>query len=147
MEKFNWKKSAYIVGAVAGIVALSGCSNYSGEGNEFVVVGQVTDPGEESLKADITKIIETNGDADGWFKIGHEHQLHDNCDCDDGFFRSNITVGKVLDFSGAEIEPDSVLEGACIVFEGTIRDDLTSNGKTSYGKPRPVYNTAQIVEC
>jgi len=122
----------------------AGCSgtNYSGEGNEFVVSGQVTDPGNESLKAVIYEINETHGEAETWFEVGNEHQLHDNCNCH-GFWAGNKQYGEVRNEEGQVIEPSTVAIDACVEFTGAIR--RYNHGKTY--TERPVYETAQIIPC
>lgn len=124
-----------------GAVAVS-CANYSGEGNEFSVSGQVTNAGKQSLKAEIYDIGVTHGDAHNWFEIGHEHRLHDNCDCH-GTWTGRKQYGIVLDLKGGEIEPSQVAVGSCVEFTGKIRSD--NEGK--YHTDRPVYDIAQLVRC
>lgn len=134
------------IGLVLGLGGLMtvGCTdpNYSGEGYEFVVEGQVTDPGKESLKAEIYEIRDVNGMADGWFSIGNTHQLHDNCDCH-GMWRGEKQYGEVRTEDGEVIEPSDVAIGACVAFTGAIR--ANNEGKT--WTERPVYEVAQIVPC
>lgn len=145
MEEFL-KPRSLAMGMVLGLGGLMtvGCTdpNYSGEGYEFVVEGQVTDPGNESLKAEIYEIRETNGMADGWFEIGNVHQLHDNCDCH-GMWTGNKQYGEVRSQEGAMIEPSMVVIGACVEFTGAIR--ANNEGKT--WTERPVYEIAQIIPC
>lgn len=129
----------------AGVLAFigAGCGpNYSGNGNEFVVHGQVTDPGHHSLKARILEIDEAFGEADGWFKIGKVHQLHDNCDCH-GFFDTNHRYGEVYDTYEQPISPSDVSVGACVKFVGKIR----SNAEGKSWDDRPVYDTAEVEDC
>lgn len=130
----------------AGALALTGCSgpNYSGAGNEFVVHGKVTDPGKHSLKANIYRVDEANGDAEGWFKPNSNHQIHDNCDCDEGGWSvDNIKVGDVYGQNGNVIPPSEVAIGACVKFTGRIRANY--EGKTQ--PERPVYEYAQEETC
>lgn len=133
-------RAALVLGL--GATVLTGCANYSGDGNEFVVRGTVTEAGNESLKARITQVSEANGDAAGWFGVGNEHRLHDNCDCH-GTWHGRKQYGIVLNLSGLEIEPSEVDPGACMEFSGKIRSDR--EGKT-YNE-RPVYDIAQQVSC
>lgn len=143
LNKFNVAprlRSVALVSALA--LGAVGCYNYSGEGNEFTVYGEVTDPGEESLKVRVTGIEEANGEADGWFKIGAEHQLHDNCNCH-GAFKANEQTGFVYDGNEAVIEPSSVMAGKCVVVTGAIRNHKV--GK--YTHERPVYETVYVSPC
>jgi len=141
-EKFLSKKFALLAIPV-GALALAGCGpNYSGNGNEFVVQGKVTDPGKHSLKAEILEVDKASGQATHWFKINHIHQLHDNCDCH-GWGHSNKRYGHVYDLQNYEISSSEVAIGACVRFEGKIKAD--SNGKTS--EDRPVYDVAQVEDC
>ncbi len=147
MEKINnLVRSRSVQAALAGALALTllGCGNTSasGEGDEFVVQGRVTDPGEKSLKATIYEIDETHDAAEGWFEIGKEHQIHDNCDCD-GTWSKRKQYGTAYDMNGKVIEPSNVAVGACVVFSGSIRKD--QEGK--YTDDRPVYVTAQVIPC
>lgn len=147
MEKFNsLVRSRGVQAALAGALALTllGCGNTSasGEGDEFVVQGRVTDPGEKSLKAAIYEIGETHDAADGWFEIGKEHQIHDNCDCD-GFWMNRKQFGEVIDANGKSITPSDVAVGSCVVFSGSIR----KNQEGKYTDDRPVYVTAQVIPC
>jgi hypothetical protein len=143
MEKFSIRKKIAVISAAGvGMLGLAGCANYSGNGNEFMVEGQVTDPGEHSLKARITTIEYEHGEAEGWFEVGHIHQLHDNCDCH-GALSSNKRYGTVLSVEGYPIQPSDVSVGACIRFIGRIRAD--HEGKTYHN--RPVYNEAQVEQC
>lgn len=147
MEKFNGLvRNRYVQAALAGGLALTllGCGNTSasGEGDEFIVRGQVTDPGERSLKAEIYQIDETNDAANDWFELGNEHQIHDNCDCD-GTWMKRKQFGTVYDTSGKAIEPADVAIGSCVIFEGSIR----KNQEGKYTDDRPVYVTAQVVPC
>jgi hypothetical protein len=137
-------RSLYSMLAIpVGAPALTGCgANYSGDGNEFVVHGRVTDPGSHSLRAKIYHIESARGEADDWFELNHEHQLHDNCNCH-GFWNSNKKFGTVYDLQGYEVEPSQVAIGACVRFYGRIR--ANSEGKTS--STRPVYETVNIERC
>lgn len=130
-----------LLAAGLGLFAV-GCANYSGDGNNFVVKGKVTDVGRQSIGVDIYDIEETHGDANGWFEDGVDHILHDNCDCH-GFWNGRKKYGHVEDFDGNEIELSQVQEGSCVEFTGKIRSD--QEGKT-YDN-RPVYDVAQIVPC
>lgn len=145
MEKIKYKKSfaaAAIMGAGALLVA--GCGpNYSGDGNEFKVEGQVTDPGDHSLKARIFQIDEAYGQAEDWFSLDHVHQLHDNCYCDGGFTQDMEKVGEVQSRKGDEISPQQVAIGSCVVFIGRIR--ASKSGK--YSHDRPVYELARVEDC
>lgn len=127
-------------------VGLTACSdyNFSGKGNEFVVRGVVTDPGHHSLKATIYEIDKAEGDAQGWFDDKAVHQIHDNCNCNpDSFWNENVKAGRTLDLNGNEIQPFSVPIGACVEFDGKIREH--HEGKT-YDQ-RPVYDVARQIRC
>jgi hypothetical protein len=142
-EKLKRSKLPPLLAIPAGAMALAGCgANYSGEGNEFIIHGKVTDPGKHSLKANIYEIDIADGEADGWFKIGTKHQIHDNCDCH-GFWSSNKKYGVVYNLQGYETSPSQVAVGACVRFDGKIRAD--QEGKTT--DDRPVYDVAQVEEC
>jgi hypothetical protein len=124
------------------VLGLSACETYDPDNNTFEVVGKVTDPGKESLKVNITEIGHTKGKANGWFKVGNEHQIHDNCNCH-GSWNSKKQYGVVLSYSGLEMNPNDVDQGSCVEFQGKIRD-IQSDDDTEY---RPVYDVAQIVDC
>jgi hypothetical protein len=145
MEKFNPKNLRRgLVGCGLTALLLTGCGayNYSGNGNEFTVTGEVTDPGDESLKVRIHEVVDADGKAKGWFKPEHVHQIHDNCDCH-GTWHGRKQYGEVHDVDGSVIEPAHVAVGACVVVEGKIRTD--QDGK--YTSTRPVYDVAQLVDC
>lgn len=126
----------------AGGAALTGCADYSGEGNKFVVGGQVTNAGEQSLQAEIYDIVSTHGRADGWFELGEKHRIHDNCNCH-GAWNGNKQYGEVRDFDGNVIEPSAVPLGACVEFDGKIKSN--QEGKT--WDDRPVFEIAQEIHC
>ena len=136
----NVLKTVALTGAL-GAFAI-GCANPSGEGNEFVVTGEVTHVGTQSIGADIFEIDETNGDANGWFEDGTYHVIHDNCDCH-GFWSGRKQYGHVENFDGETIDISEVVVGECIEFTGKIRSD--NDGK--YTSERPVYEVAQVVPC
>jgi len=146
MEKISSRRRAGGV-VVAGLaaVSLTGCGpNYSGYGNSFVVRGVVTDPGQQSLKANIYEVKKEEGDARGWFDDEANHQIHDNCTCaDGGWIVDNKTVGRAVDLNGNEVPPFQVPIGACVEFTGKIRDD--KQGKNNY--ERPVYDLAREIPC
>jgi hypothetical protein len=123
------------------VLGLSACETYDPDNNTFEVVGKVTDPGKESLKVNITEIGQTEGKANGWFKVGNEHQIHDNCNCY-GSWNSNKQYGVVLSYYGLEMNPNDVDQGSCVELRGKIRD-IQSDDNTEY---RPVYDVAQIVD-
>jgi len=137
-------RAYYLLALPAGALALSGCAgpNYSGNGNEFIVHGKVTDPGKHSIKARIYEVDEAYGEADGWFKPDTVHQLHDNCDCH-GFWSSNKKYGVVYSNNGYEISPNYVAVGACVRFEGKMR----ANQEGKMTEDRPVYDNAQVETC
>ncbi len=145
-KKRSIRSSFYRIGAVLGLSALavSGCSgpNYSGEGNEFVVRGKVTDTGKQSVRAKIYQIDSTDGDATDWFSVGETEHLHDNCDCH-GFWKSRKKYGTITEAGLVEISPSDVAIGSCIVFTGKIRSN--AEGKTY--DDRPVYEMANIIPC
>lgn len=128
------------------VVVVAGCDslspNYSGNGNEFNVIGVVTDTGDQSIAAEVIHIEVSNGKADGWWDEG-SHRFHDNCDCDGGFVQSRTTVGVVYNENGNEISPSRVAIGDCVNFVGTIRAD--NEGKSH--NYRPVFETATVVDC
>lgn len=128
--------------AVSMLFGAAACANYSGNGNEFVVRGEITEVGEQSLAADIYEIEETHGEADGWFEDGTSHRIHDNCDCH-GAWSGRKTYGVVLDNAGEEIDISELQEGQCVEFTGKIR----SNKEGKSHSDRPVFDTAQIVPC
>ena len=137
------RKLPYFLAIPVGAFALAGCgANYSGNGNEFVVDGKVTDPGHHSLKARIYMVEEANGEADDWFKPGTVHQIHDNCNCH-GWDASNKRYGTVYGLNGQELNPSEVAIGACVEFEGKIRAD--QEGKVT--EDRPVYDVAKVEQC
>lgn len=136
-------RAYYALALPVGALALAGCGpNYSGAGNDFVVHGKVTDPGRHSIKARIFEVDQADGAADGWFKLGSVHQLHDNCDCH-GFWSDNKKYGVVYDRQSNEIEPQAVAVGACVEFDGRIR----ANQEGKYTEDRPVYDVAQVEAC
>ncbi len=138
-------KSPVVRKVVAGgalVLALAGCTNYSGEGNEFDVHGKVIDAGKQSLTVKLQSVESAQGDASDWFKVGEEHQLHDNCDCH-GFWRGRKQYGQAYAETGEKIEPSEVAIGSCVEFFGKIRTD--SDGK--FTSERPVYDRAEVEPC
>lgn len=127
-------------------VLLTPCSeaSYSGDGNEFTVLGKVTYVGRQSIGTDVYEVVETNGRARGWFDDGVYHVIHDNCDCKSSWAgHSRTKVGHVEGVDGEEISMDDLNVGLCMRFTGKIRSD--KEGKT-YNN-RPVYDVAQIIPC
>jgi hypothetical protein len=144
MEKLRNNGNRKLAALGVATISLAGCAypNYSGEGNEFTITARVSDGREQSLKVLPGRIIEAHGAAEDWFHIGEEHQIHDNCDCDDDG-SNRKTYGVVLDKNGNAMEPDDVLDDTCVLIEGKIRDD--KEGKTH--NERPVFDKVQIIEC
>ncbi len=143
LEKLSKRRIPLVSALAAGGLMLAACGpNYSGDGNDFVVQGKVTDPGAHSLKARIFEVDDADGSADGWFHVGTVHQLHDNCNCH-GWLSSNKRYGEVLNVHGDQISPTDVAVGACVIFTGKIRANQV--GKNY--KNRPVYETAQVEQC
>ena len=146
MNQYPRRHNVLRATALASLVGLFavGCSssNYSGEGNEFKVKGEVTYVGRQSIGADIYEIEETSGDANGWFEDGEYHVLHDNCDCH-GFWNGRKQYGEVKNIEGSDTEIAEVIVGSCVEFTGKIRSD--AEGKTY--DDRPVYDLAQIIHC
>jgi hypothetical protein len=100
--RIHWQAAALAVS-----IALVGCADYSGEGDEFRVRGEVVEAGDESLKVRISGIDYTYGRAEDWFELDAVHQLHDNCECH-GFWSGKRTYGIVYDENNDIIEPDEV---------------------------------------
>lgn len=125
------------------ILILTACGpDQTGNGHEFVITGQVTDVGEESIEIVLERTESANGEAQGWMDDpGNKHRIHDNCDCH-GFWSGRKQYGFVF-HAGEMIDLTSLQEGWCVRISGAIRRD--QDGKTSH--LRPVYESAIVVSC
>lgn len=146
MERLIPYKSLAIAGLALGSLSLLGCTNYEGEGNDFVVRATVEDATWQSVWARVYQVDQADGRAadDSWFGVtGNDEEFHDNCDCDtSGFFTDRMKVGDVYQ-DGEVISPEELALGTCVEFQGKIRDD--QDPKTYH--ERPVYEVATVVPC
>lgn len=136
--KTNRKGCMAVCAAIGGgAILLAGCSNLSGEGNEFKVEGRVVSVGDRSVTVETVRVDEAHGDAKGWFDDGKKHQVHNNykdnwCDMK--------TVGHEFTAAGVPESLDDLQTGELVELDGKIRDSYTYCGKYAHYQERPVFD-------
>lgn len=124
--------------AVTGALAVSGCRNTEGKGNDFAVVGRVTSVGDQSVHVKVQKILLAKGKARGWFDDFDVHMVHDNYnECD---FSNPHEVGDEFDVNGQREELESVHPGELVRLDGKIRESAELCGKYPDFDFRPVFD-------
>ena len=136
---------AMFFASLLGLAAV-GCSiedpNYSGEGNDFMVKGEITDVGKQSIEAEVMEVISATGEASEWFEAEEEDRFHDNCNCH-GMWKGNKKFGLVENYQGAEMQLSDLQAGECVEISGKIRSSKVGDDWDD----RPVFEVVRQVLC
>ncbi len=133
-------RAALVLGI--GAAKLTGCADYEGKDNQFVISGPVHDVGEHSVKITPVNVTEAEGKSRKWFKDGKDTRVHDNYKHD----WCNITdVGIEFARDGQPQTLNDLQEGEWVELSGSIRDSKVTCGKNSRWETRPVYTVLREI--
>lgn len=167
MEKSNNRRKGLAVAglAFAGTILLAGCEDtrdYKGEGDAFEVAGvvlDVQDDGTVHIEESQLVIEAAAGKSSTWFKDKNGQDTFSTnfyfepsyTQQEPGFWghcENEVTVGRVFNVEGTEIQPQDLKPGQIIAIDGSIREtSYWTGGKyaTCTTHDRPVYDEITVI--